>query len=271
MKRHGLLGISLLALGLSSTSVLAGAHTWRFSELFTNSSGTIQFVELQCISGSSEQFVNGLQVTTGTNTFTFPGNLSGSTLSAKLLLATSAFAALPGAPTPDYTIPANFFAPGGNFTIRYNPVGNYDTNIIALGQIPTNGIDSLKFNGASPDVVTTGPNDPKNFQGASGSVVAGCPDNDGDGYGNPGNAFCSGGTQTDCNDNNPNIHPKGTEASNAECSDTLDNDCDGLTDCADPGCGLATPACVPTVSEWGVLALALLTLSAGSIMLRQRA
>lgn len=254
-----------------TSPAFAGAHTWRFSELFTNSSGTIQFVELRCISGSGENFVGGLQITTGTNTFTFPGNLVGSTLNKRLLLGTTAFAALPGAPTPDYTIPSSFFAPGGGFTIRYNPAGNYDTNVITIGQLPTDGIRSLKLSGGSPDVVVTDePNDPQNFNGSTGSVVAGCPDQDGDGFGNPGNSFCTGGTQIDCDDDNPNIHPIASEASSPECSDNVDNDCDTLADCADAGCANAVPACVPTMSEWGIAVLTLLTLTAGSIMLRQR-
>jgi hypothetical protein len=260
---------------VATNSAFAGAHTWRISEIFTNSTGTIQFVELFCISGASENFVGGLQVTTGTNTFTFPGNLAGSTLNKRILLGTAAYAALPGAPTPDYTIPSNFFATGGGFTIRYNPGGNYDSNVVGAGIIPTNGINSLTwttFNGGNTadTFVTNQPNSPQNFNGGTGSVVAGCPDQDGDGYGNPGNSFCSGGTQTDCNDGNPSINPGATEASNGECSDAADNDCDSLTDCLDAGCGTAAPACVPTVSEWGLVALAVLTLTAGSIMLRQR-
>lgn len=252
-----------------------GAHTWRISEIFTNSDGTIQFVELLCISGSSENFVGGLQVTTGTNTFTFPGNLAGSTLNKRILLGTAAYAALPGAPVPDYTIPSNFFAIGGSFTIRYNPGGNYDSNVVGAGVIPTGGINSLTwttFNGGNTadTFVTNLPNSPQNFNGGTGSVVAGCPDQDGDGYGNPGNAFCSGGPQTDCNDGNPTINPGADEISDAECSDAVDNDCDALTDCLDASCGTAAPACVPTMSEWGVVVLSLLTITAGSVMLRQR-
>ncbi len=67
-----------------------------------------------------------------------------------------------------------------------------------------------------------------------------CNDSDGDGYGNPGSASCPAGPQTDCNDNNPNINPGVTEAGGL-CNDFLDNDCDGLTDAADPGCQACTP------------------------------
>jgi len=54
----------------------------------------------------------------------------------------------------------------------------------------------------------------------------GCPDNDSDGF----NATWCGGT--DCNDTNPNIHPRATEI----CTNNIDDDCDNLTDCADYDC-----------------------------------
>ncbi len=51
-------------------------------------------------------------------------------------------------------------------------------------------------------------------------------DVDGDGHdGGPGDP--------DCNDNNPDIHP----AAGEDCTDGFDNNCDGLTDTADPLCG----------------------------------
>jgi hypothetical protein len=79
-----------------------------------------------------------------------------------------------------------------------------------------------------------------------------CSDSDSDGYGDPGDASCSGGSQTDCNDSNPRIYPtnsntycdcedpipQGTAESQAagNCSDGVDNDCDGAVD-SDSECG----------------------------------
>jgi subtilisin family serine protease len=48
-----------------------------------------------------------------------------------------------------------------------------------------------------------------------------CADNDGDGYGNPGSASCSGGSQTDCNDGNAAVKPGITE----NCDNNIDDNC----------------------------------------------
>jgi hypothetical protein len=61
-----------------------------------------------------------------------------------------------------------------------------------------------------------------------------CTDDDGDGYGIGGG--CLG---PDCDDTDPAVNPDAAEgpAGDPTCSDTIDNDCDGLTDTAqDPGC-----------------------------------
>ena len=59
-----------------------------------------------------------------------------------------------------------------------------------------------------------------------------CIDVDEDGYGSPGNLVCPNGPEEDCDDTVPEINPGAVEV----CDDTVDNDCDGLTDDPDPDC-----------------------------------
>lgn len=68
-----------------------------------------------------------------------------------------------------------------------------------------------------------------------------CTDVDQDGYGNPGDASCPKGSAMDCDDNDPAVSPGATE----NCTDNIDNNCNGLTDAQDPnavGCPTCTDA-----------------------------
>jgi len=66
-----------------------------------------------------------------------------------------------------------------------------------------------------------------------------CNDADGDGYfAEPG---C--GTSVDCDDSDPSVNPGALEV----CDDGIDNDCNGLIDCADGRCS-SNPVCAPSVT-----------------------
>lgn len=145
-----------------SAPVLAGHHQWDISEVFSNSDGTIQFVEIFGIA-DNEQGLNGFGLTSNSGgSFTFNANLpSSSTANTWTLVATSGFAALPAAPAPDYVLPDNFFDASGD-TIVY--AGGADS--WAFGAVPINGVDSLDRTSG------VGRNSPTNFAGASGSVNA---------------------------------------------------------------------------------------------------
>lgn len=142
-------------------SARAGAHTWRITEVFSNADGTIQFVELrESFGGAGEIFLGGLPLTSNSTVFNFSNNLTPPTSNKYLLVATPAFAALPGAPTPDFTLPTNFLSTLGD-TVRYHV---YDT--WTFGAIPTDGVNSLSRS------TGVGPNSPTNYAGQTGSVNA---------------------------------------------------------------------------------------------------
>jgi len=64
-----------------------------------------------------------------------------------------------------------------------------------------------------------------------------CTDLDGDGYGSPASVSCTH-PELDCDDTNAEVNPGVSEAVDGDpiCQDSVDNDCDGLTDAEDPGC-----------------------------------
>ena len=81
-----------------------------------------------------------------------------------------------------------------------------------------------------------------------------CLDGDGDGYGNPVNANCTY-PEPDCDDTDPDIHPGATEGplGDPTCSDTLDNDCDGLVDGDEPICSVTGDWFVPDTPGCGTI------------------
>jgi hypothetical protein len=85
--------------------------------------------------------------------------------------------------------------------------------------------DDPTINPGMPEDCTDGiDNNCDGFVGGEGGL-----DNDGDGF--PGEApdTC---IPLDCDDNDPEINPQSVE----RCADGIDNNCDGVTDRADPGC-----------------------------------
>jgi len=158
----------------TAASAQAGSHLWRVNEVFSNSDGSIQFIELhECCGAPAENFIGGHNMfcdVTGGN-FVFPGHLVGDTSNRYQLLGTAAFAALPGAPTPDYIIPANFFAINGD-TIRYSTSANYDFFTFGPGQLPTGGVQSIQLTNFTPDQFTIADNTPTNYDDETGTVDA---------------------------------------------------------------------------------------------------
>lgn len=167
-------------LSLAGLPAMAGSHSWRINEIFSNADGTVQFVELkECCGMNNETFIGDKWVSSlvTKNSFVFPDNLGCCTANKHLLLATAEFAALPGAPSPDYIIPAGFLAIDGDALDYYF----YDTFTFGRGELPTDCVTSLHDGGAEANF--TGPNSPTNFADETGSIDAcACPaDLDGSG------------------------------------------------------------------------------------------
>ena len=97
---------------LLAGSAQAGNHTWDVNEIFSNFDGTVQFIELFEANGATNEVgMPGQTIATDANSFVLPGDtLEPPTTHKFLLIATQAFADLPGAPTPDYIIDG--FDPG---------------------------------------------------------------------------------------------------------------------------------------------------------------
>jgi MYXO-CTERM domain-containing protein len=145
---------------LPSTSH-AAHHLWRFTQLFSNASGSTQFAEM-FTNDQGETALGSFTIVSGGNTLSFVTNLTpvtGTRTNNWLLVATSNFQALAGGVQPDYIIPANFFPTGGG-TLNYAS----STDIWTFGTVPTDGVHSLMRDGTTPV------NSPINFAGTGGSV-----------------------------------------------------------------------------------------------------
>lgn len=158
---------------LFATSAGAGIHTWDVVEVFSDASGTIQYVELlDRGTGGNETGVGNGSLSSGLHSFSWSNGPVGTPTNGRsYLVATSAFAALPGAPVPDVIIPsANvpFFNTAGD-TVAFGMIDS-----LTFGVVPTNGTDSLT-EAAAGGTITAGPNTPKNYAGTEGSVNAAPP------------------------------------------------------------------------------------------------
>ncbi len=146
-----------------ATQAQAAFHLWNIREIYTDASGSLQFIEFFSNSGS-QQFVGGQQITVtpigggAPHVFTIPSNLPGDTLNHAFLIATAGADAA-GAPTPDYVLPANFLFPGGG-TISF-----FGANGGAYTALSTDGVLSRTWGGGNVA------NTPQNFAGQVGFVV----------------------------------------------------------------------------------------------------
>ncbi len=154
----------LLVVGmLLAAPAAASFHLWFMTQLYTNASGSVQFLELTALA-PEQQFVSfhSLKVSGGgvNHTYDVTTNLPGDTSGRKFLFGTQSFAAL-GIVQPDYIVPDNFFPIGGG-TVNWADVDPW-----TYQPLPTDGVLALNRDN------TTTTNAPTNFGGQSGTVTAG--------------------------------------------------------------------------------------------------
>jgi hypothetical protein len=152
--------IAVVLVALSSLTA-ADNHKWEIREIFSSADETVQFIEL-FDADKDEHNLAGMTLTTASGSlFVFPSNLpSSATENRRLLLATAAFAAIPGAPAPDYVIPAGFLDRTGD-TLTYTST----PDSVVFGALPIDGVTSIT------DTLAQVPNSPTNFGNVSGSIL----------------------------------------------------------------------------------------------------
>lgn len=151
---------ALLVLLACARLTAADNHKWEIAEVFSSADGTVQFIELSNTSKDEHLLAGHLLTTASGSVLNFPNNLpSSNTENRRVLIATAAFAAVPGAPAPDYLIPAGFLRTTGD-TLTYVP----GPDSLVFTSLPGDGRTSLSGTGAQAT------NSPTNFAGASGSV-----------------------------------------------------------------------------------------------------
>ena len=168
MHRHRFIVVlvALVVLAMAAARSQAHFHLWDFTEVFSNADGTVQFVEFFTTAPDEFDADNEL-LRSSTKTYTFPVDLPGTTTNTHFIVATAAFASLPGAVTPDYVIPDNFFNPAGD-TLRLCRLNCLNANLYdtrTFTNLPTDGVTSLHYPSVTPAT-----NTPINFADASGSV-----------------------------------------------------------------------------------------------------
>lgn len=153
-------GVMLALALLTASPAQAAFHLWEIREVYTDASGTNQFIEFFSPFGG-QQFVGGQSITVssgGTNhVFTIPTHLPGDSGNKAFIVGTLSITNF-GAPKPDYIIPNNFVFPGGGNLNFFVGSGPYTA-------LPTDGVLSRTWVGGGNAV-----NSPRNFAGQSGTI-----------------------------------------------------------------------------------------------------
>ena len=149
---------------------LAGSHTWESWAVFTDATGTVQFVEIkETHGGVAEVGLGGHTMISHPSGNSSPMNsVTGNTAFTYYLLGTAAYAALPGAPPLDKIIPTSFVVPASDTSMEYSFT---NTATWSLGSLPIDGVNMLTRNTSLGPLVSAG-NVATNFAGVTGCVDA---------------------------------------------------------------------------------------------------
>jgi hypothetical protein len=190
LRRCQLFSVILVATATTmlATPASAAFHLWQIKEAFSNSDGSVQFIEM-FNSNANEGYISNFTLqaesivggNTVEQTFTFPSDLFGVTMDRHLLIATTGFGSLPGGVTPDFTfaqslslIVGPFFNPNAT-SVKITFSGSSDVLEFTGAQLPKNGINSLTDAGAvgippgTPNI-SSGVNSPTNLANQTGSI-----------------------------------------------------------------------------------------------------
>jgi serralysin len=165
--------ISLTSVVVFLVLVIAGAnrslasfHLWKIDEVYSNASGTVQFIEL--LDGfSGENFVQNQTLKSMGHAFTFPTNLVGNTQNHHMLLATPGYFALSSVPAADFNLGVNSFFSTSGDTLNYASVDGF---AFTDAQLPKDGRHSL-VRPTPGGSLGTDINSLTDFAGATGSIV----------------------------------------------------------------------------------------------------
>lgn len=139
----------------------ASFHDWRIDQIFSDSTGKVQYIQLGEVTDPGENFLAGQVLSSNAKSFTFPANLPDLDTTGRLMLiGTSSYSKQTGAVTPDYVIPDNFFDPFGD-SLNYANVSQFT---FTSAQLPKDGNLALNAD------FSTARNHQKNFLNIEGSI-----------------------------------------------------------------------------------------------------
>jgi hypothetical protein len=156
-----------LAAFLAVQPAQAAFHLWSIREIFSNASGTLQYIEFFTADGLQE-FVGGQQVVshnvgnTLQNTFTIGAGLPSGTANHAFLIATASFQSVAGF-APNYVMPNSFLFPAGGTINFFGTPG-----VVTYTALPTDGVTARFIAGG-----VNGISSPQNF---AGQVVSPVPE-----------------------------------------------------------------------------------------------